>query len=606
MEDIYWIRSDGVAQESDMYLREELIERVIASRSGVCRALLLDFGGLQKASLGARRVYMRWMARTIDTVEHVVAFGMSRRVRALVYLGRAVDRRFSRIRFASTLAQALERIGASHTSPPQGGVSDESMEPRMQQVLHHLAKLTLQEDLNQTIPTLPPEDPYAPLFETLGAVQEDIRELVEFRAQSARRLDAQVAVVSTELEHALARLGTEEHRRMRAEARLQELTRRLRDRESPTPSEPSERMEAVRRLAGGIAQDFNSLLTLILGYSSQARERVGRNPRAAADLDEVLGAARRASELTKQLMAFSRMGDFVHELLDVNDVVRGAREMLDQLTGPDIECLFEITGQPLHIQASGVQLEQALVHLVANARDAMASGGRITISTQHDAEVRMALVSVSDEGGGMSERVRAHAFEPFFSTKGTGKGLGMGLAIVYGIVRRCGGTIEVQSVEGQGTCIEMALPLVPVDMVRDEWTDPDSDTPSSARGTVFYVEDDDLVRSLYERVLRDAGFRVRTFSRGPEFVDEVQRIAVDQDQPLPDVVLLDVVMPGWSGPRVAQRVRPFAPDAAVIFVSGHRRSAVRDVDVAGERTAYLRKPFAPGDLVRTITDLLKS
>ncbi|MHB1243617.1 MAG: hybrid sensor histidine kinase/response regulator, partial [Gaiellaceae bacterium] len=307
----------------------------------------------------------------------------------------------------------------------------------------------------------------------------------------------------------------------------------------------SEKLEAVGRLAGGVAHDFNNLLTAIDGYSDLALNQLAPGHPARSDIEEVRRAAQRAAELTRQLLAFSRRQVLAPRVVDLNAVIADAARMLAKLAGEHVELRFTPDREPALVRVDPGQLEQVVTNLVVNARDAMPSGGTISIATA--SEPAHVLLTVSDTGTGMSEETRAHAFEPFFTTKEVGKGTGLGLAVVHGIVVQSGGEISVSSRPGLGSSFELRFPAAAE--APAELRDSEAARPESGHETVLLVEDETAVRDLARRMLELAGYAVVSASSG----EEAERLFGDLGSV--DVLVTDLVMPGMNGRELADRLR---------------------------------------------------
>ncbi len=373
----------------------------------------------------------------------------------------------------------------------------------------------------------------------------------------------------------------------------------------------AQKMEAVGRLAGGIAHDFNNLLTAIIGTTALVLEDLGLEARARLDIQEIEKAAKRAAGLTRQLLIFSRQQVLEPRALDLNALVANLEKMLHRLIGEDIELLTKPAASLGAVRADAGQLEQAIVNLVVNARDAMPQGGRLTIET---AEVeldrgyvaghvptqpgRYVLLAISDTGVGMDGATKARLFEPFFTTKEPGRGTGLGLATVYGIVKQSGGYIWVYSELGHGTTFKIYLPRVAELAEAPEST---RGTPTPARGseTVLVVEDQDEVRELTKRVLEARGYAVLAAPNGAEALEIVDR------HPTPiHLMITDVVMPGMNGREVAQLACARRSDLKVLFVSGYTGEAVLQHRLLEPGVAFLQKPFTPDALARKTREVL--
>jgi PAS domain S-box-containing protein len=368
----------------------------------------------------------------------------------------------------------------------------------------------------------------------------------------------------------------------------------------------AERLEAVGQLAGGIAHDFNNILLVIRGYSSVLRSALD-DPQLIADVDEIASAADRAAELTRQLLAFSRRQVMQPELVDVAEVVRGMEKLLQRSIREDVEMSLDVPTTPLRVLADAGQMEQVLLNLVVNARDAMPNGGSLVLRAGHgrvEASERISpalepgdyvALSVGDTGTGIDPETLPRIFEPFFTTKADGLGTGLGLSTVYGIVAQSGGGIEVRSEPGAGTTFLVYLPVSggPEDA---ESRDPFALRLPSGSETVLLVEDEEPVRELVRRVLEDVGYDVLAASRP----SEAQRIAAESEI---DLLLTDVVMPEMSGYELATRVRLARPAVRTLFMSGYAHKALGETGELPDGE-LLRKPFSPEELTAAVRAVL--
>jgi CheY-like chemotaxis protein len=371
-------------------------------------------------------------------------------------------------------------------------------------------------------------------------------------------------------------------------------------------------MEAFGQLAGGVAHDFNNLLTAILGFSELVLERVVDQPDVTADVQEIKKAGERASELTRQLLAFSRKQLLVVQVLDLNQLVHQFEKMLRRIVSENIR--FEIVAAPLlgKTKADPGQIEQLLMNLVVNARDAMPQGGALTITTANVvietafAQEHVGMqpgkyvsLTVQDDGTGMSPAVLARVFEPFFTTKGPGKGTGLGLSTVFGLVEQSGGHITIESAEGIGTAVTTYWPTT----VEHVQSTPEAATGSAVTGggteTILLVEDENGVRHLIGRVLKRYGYTVLS-ARGGE-----EAIALEAQFTGPIHLLVsDMVMPGLSGPDIAQRIVRRRPEIEVLFVSGYSSREAIDRGVSSHHASFLQKPFRPETLAQKVRERL--
>lgn len=372
----------------------------------------------------------------------------------------------------------------------------------------------------------------------------------------------------------------------------------------------AQKMEAVGRLAGGVAHDFNNLLTAIGGFGQLVYDALDPKDALRDDVRQIIKAGERATSLTRQLLAFSRRQLLVPKVLSLNDVVLDMQKMLERLVGADVEMVTELHPKLGRVKADPGQLEQVLMNLVVNARDAMPNGGRITIATSnvnldHNDHLesgipsgRYTLLTVRDAGTGMTEEVRSHLFEPFFTTKETGKGTGLGLATVYGITQQSNGHILVESRLGHGSTFKIHLPQT------DE-----EDAPSEMHKTVFddlagtetilVAEDEDALRGLAVQVLRGRGYTVLETSDGVEALAVCEALGNKID-----VILTDVVMPKMSGTELAERVASLYPDIKVLYMSGYQGAALFRHGKINMDTVYLQKPFTPAVLAEKVRRIL--
>ncbi len=373
----------------------------------------------------------------------------------------------------------------------------------------------------------------------------------------------------------------------------------------------SQKMEAVGQLAGGIAHDFNNLLTAILGSTQLLLQHTPAGDPRREDAQEIKNAGLRAADLTRQLLAFSRRQVLAPKLLDLNTVVANMDRMLRRLLGEDIELATSLDPAPATVNADPGQLEQVLLNLAVNARDAMPSGGRLTVETarvtltEEYAERRHRLppgdyvcLAVTDTGVGMDGATQAHLFEPFFTTKEVGKGTGLGLATVYGVVKQSGGYIWVYSEPGRGTRVKVYLPRVAAALD----TPAPAPEPQQVRGgqeTVLLVEDATPVRSLARRSLEACGYTVLDAADGPAALQLSTRHAGGID-----LLVTDVVMPGMSGRELAERLAPKRPAMKVLYTSGYTDDAMVRQGVLTAGVAFLQKPFVPETLARKVRDVL--
>ncbi|HWK26646.1 MAG TPA: PAS domain-containing protein [Solirubrobacter sp.] len=360
----------------------------------------------------------------------------------------------------------------------------------------------------------------------------------------------------------------------------------------------AQRLEAVGQLAGGVAHDFNNLLAVIANYAAFVRKELDDGSRAAGDMDQIIAASRRASELTRRLLLFSRRQTGTPEVLSLRRVIESVELLLQRTLGDDVDLKVDCDDRLWDVEADRSQLEQVLMNLAHNAREAMPNGGTLTIHAEntvvHDPaspSPRAVRLTVADTGRGMAREVAAHAFEPFFTTKAvSGHGVGLGLATVYGIVTNARGRVELDSEPGRGTTVHVLLPAVR----RASDDDPSPMSPRGRGETVLVVEDADAVRVLTGRLLYAAGYQVVSVESGAVALERLEDA---------DVLVTDVVMPGMSGVELAVTARERRPGLPVVFVSGY----TGDTSLAGSddpATAFLAKPFDGDDLLRAVRSTL--
>ncbi len=374
----------------------------------------------------------------------------------------------------------------------------------------------------------------------------------------------------------------------------------------------AQKMEAVGRLSGGVAHDFNNILGVIMGHAELMLMRLNPNDPLSGHVKEIKNAGERAASLTRQLLAFSRKQILQPGIVNLNVMVTDLEKMLHRLIGEDIELFTVLESAQGSVLVDPGQLEQVILNLAVNARDAMPQGGKLTIET-HDVNLDEAyclnhpdvvpgpfvLLAVSDNGMGMDEDTQAHIFDPFFTTKDLGKGTGLGLSTVFGIIKQSGGTIEVYSEPGFGTTFKMYLPRVgelaasPQAEVRVE--------RSLGNETILVVEDDDMLRPLIIDVLKAYG------SEALEAKDGAEALSICENHPDPiHLMLTDVVMPQMSGRQLAERMAVLRPQMKVLFMSGYTDDAIVHHGILNEDTAYIQKPFAPDDLVKKVREVLEA
>ncbi len=380
----------------------------------------------------------------------------------------------------------------------------------------------------------------------------------------------------------------------------------------------AQKMEAVGQLAGGIAHDFNNLLTAILSFGRFVRDDLGAGHPSAPDVDEILGAAERAAGLTRQLLAFSRRQVLEPRVVDLGATVRGLEKMLRRLIGEAISLETRLAAGAGKVKADPGHLEQVILNLVVNARDAMPSGGRLSIAVDDAPPAEAAALeegpsfhrgelvrlTISDSGVGMDEQTAKRMFEPFFTTKPAGKGTGLGLSTVYGIVTQSGGAIRVESAPGKGTTFHVYLPRAAETSPAARGGTPEAHgeaprAPADGTETVLLVEDDAPVRTLARRVLEGAGYQVAEAARPREAIDIVmgypERI---------HLLLTDVILPEMRGPALAKHILGMRPGVRVLYTSGYTGGQIESEEVSSSGHAFLAKPFTPDELLRRVREVL--
>lgn len=375
----------------------------------------------------------------------------------------------------------------------------------------------------------------------------------------------------------------------------------------------AQKMEAVGQLAGGVAHDFNNLLTVILGATELAVSTTRPGEPIRRFLEDIRQGGERAAALTRQLLTFSRRAVVEPRVMDINTSIRETCMLLDRVVGGNIELRTELAADAGRVRADPGHLGQVLMNLVVNAREAMPDGGTITIRTRHrtlsEADLRQhpgarpgkyVLLSVADTGTGMTPEVRQRLFEPFFTTKPTGKGTGLGLAMVFGIVKQSGGHIEVESTLGQGSSFHIFLPSVEQPIETSEPPPPHTTSPAKTRGTILIVEDDKNVRNVAVLALKEHIERVLEASDGPSALALVER-----ERPQIDLLLTDVMMPDMNGRELAEKLRARIPSLKVLFASGYTDDETIRDGVLGSSFQFLQKPFTPQTLTAKVREMLE-
>ncbi len=377
----------------------------------------------------------------------------------------------------------------------------------------------------------------------------------------------------------------------------------------------SQKIEAIGRLAGGVAHDFNNMMTAVLGYASRLLDKLSEDDPRRAEVEEIERAGERAARLTRQLLAFGRKQVLRPEKLCLNSVIENLSPMLARLLGEDIRLETSLIPSLGTVEADRSQLEQVIMNLAVNARDAMPRGGTLAIATANeDLDAAAAAgwqdiapgpyvrLSVVDTGEGMNEEVLGHLFEPFFTTKGVGEGTGLGLSTVYGIVKQSGGDIRVRSAPGQGASFDLLFPCqgrpaAAASGERKPAEEPAAE-PSGGTETILIVEDEDMVRGLTVLELQDLGYTVL------EAADAGDALRLARETERLDLVLSDVVLPGMSGQTIVGLVRQKRPDLKVLFMSGYGEKLVAQHGGLPPGVQFIEKPFTPEGLARKVREVL--
>jgi two-component system cell cycle sensor histidine kinase/response regulator CckA len=446
-----------------------------------------------------------------------------------------------------------------------------------------------------TLVALPSPSELAAVNRKLAA-QIDERRAAEAEVRRVNtELEERVASRTSSLEHAMGELRQEMDRRRDLEGQLIQ----------------AQKMEAIGRLAGGVAHDFNNLLSVILGYGEMLRERNAADPEALEFAEEVLRAGERAAALTKQLLAFSRRQLAVPRILDLNNIVRQMEKMLRRIIGEDLTLEMRLSPSLSPVKIDPSHIDQVIINLAVNSRDAMPDGGTLVIETANVeltaeyaathlgiAPGQYVMLAVSDTGTGMDAATRARIFEPFFTTKEKGKGTGLGLSIVYGIVKQDGGEIMVYSEPGMGTAFKIYLPAVkeaaePLPAAMPEILQ----APLTA--TILLVEDEEQVRHLTRTILQTQGYRVLE-AASPGRALELLR---ETSEPV-DLLLSDIVLPERNGLDLAREVRAMRPGIKLLFMSGYTDAAVLNQGLTPD-TPFIQKPFTAAGLRQKLAEVLR-
>jgi signal transduction histidine kinase/ActR/RegA family two-component response regulator len=374
----------------------------------------------------------------------------------------------------------------------------------------------------------------------------------------------------------------------------------------------AQKMEAVGQLAGGIAHDFNNILAAIVGYGNLIQMKMSDDDPSRIYLEQILASSERAANLTQSLLAFSRKQLINPASLDLNNVIRKVEKFLSRIIGEDVELKTSLSRDALMIFADQMQLEQILMNLATNARDAMPAGGHLHIETRRvvfdEDSVRTqgegapgvyAELSVTDTGAGMDEKVQERLFEPFFTTKELGRGTGLGLSIVYGIVKQNNGYITVSSEVGQGTTFKIYLPIVKSGTPLSK-TDSFQEQPRGGTETILLAEDNQIVRSLTRDVLMEFGYKVIEAADGAEALTKFM-----ENKHGINLLIIDVIMPKKNGREVYEEAKKRNPDIKVLFTSGYPADLIQKQGVLEKGLNFISKPSSPQELLKKVREVLK-
>ncbi len=423
------------------------------------------------------------------------------------------------------------------------------------------------------------------------------------RAQELQDANRQLRELQGELEQRVVARTAELQHEIRERARTEEALK-----QSEEQFRQAQRLEAIGRLAGGIAHDFNNLLTIILTCSESAAGDPAISARSRKDVEQIHRAGQKAATLTRQLLAFSRQQVLDPQVLDLNEVIESLQSMLARVLGEDVVLELAKSADLGPVRADRGQIEQVLMNLAVNARDAMPRGGTLVLATANvdldaarAAELSVprgpyASFAVKDTGSGMDDATRSRIFEPFFTTKERSKGTGLGLSTVFGIVQQSGGTIRVESAPGAGSTFTVYLPRVAAE--RPAAKTAAAAPPARGNETVLVVEDDDMVREVARAILAHAGYRV-LLAAAPDAARVAQENAAELA-----LLVTDVVMPGMNGREVADQVRAAVPGTRVLFMSGYTDDVILHHGVLDSGVAFLQKPITPGQLTGKVREVL--
>lgn len=373
----------------------------------------------------------------------------------------------------------------------------------------------------------------------------------------------------------------------------------------------SQKMEVVGKLAGGIAHDFNNLLTAINGYADLALKKMEPENQSVNDIKVIKDCGLRAAKLTQQLLGFSRKQVVEMQNIDINALISELKKMMERLIGSDIELITELTDSNCMVKADSGQIEQVLINLIVNARDAMPNGGKIRTGCRHISKLpddiivtddkiydKYIEIYVKDSGTGMTDEIKAKIFEPFFTTKEVGKGTGLGLATVFGIVKQSNGLIHVESILGEGSQFSIFLPAIQLETEEVNVEETEDELPRGSE-TILLVEDEESIREFVTSILDEFGYKVLEASNGIQALEIAEKVEKSID-----LLLSDIRMPLMSGPELAVKIRSLYPDIRVLFVSGHTDNDLIRQDIADSKASFLQKPFSYEGLIYKIRAVL--
>lgn len=524
----------------------------------------------------------------------------------LAYGLQALRDRYDLVRTERVLRQTVGSLRALINSSPLAIVTL-NLEGRVQtwnNAAEQMFGWTAEDVVGKSLPIIPQED--------AAAVQQACDEVLAGRCvvgAERRRRHQDGRLIDTIL--AVAPVRNERGDIVNIMAMYTDVTEQKR---LETQFHQAQKLQEIGQLAGGVAHDFNNLLTVIQGHANLLRPVVQQTG-ADSHLEQILKATTSASALTAQLLAFSRRQVLQPRVLDLNGVVHDMKKMLQRLLGETIQLAVCLDDKLRPVKVDPGQMRQVLLNLTVNARDAMPEGGQLTLETANvhldatqaarHAEIapgHYVMLAVTDTGVGMSAEVRARLFEPFFTTKESGRGTGLGLAVVYGIIKQSSGHLWVYSEPGRGTTFKVFLPLAsgPIETEEDDIGSGDDVMPASAQGgNVLLVEDDPSVRLLLVTMLEQANFHVTA----AETPDEACELAGRHQGPL-HLLLTDVILPGMNGHELARRLAPGRPDTRVLYISGYTGNAIAHHGVLDTETAFLQKPFSASMLLQTVRRVL--